>query len=169
MATLLDIEGDAPVYPERIEVFSTIEVDERADEIKQRFVDGVEAVGDTGLLRVDAEYCEARGGLTVSVAGALSSLRLLEHVFEPQTAMASVVQIEPIERVFADSLAAHFLAAAKHHPQGGVPLSFDSDYDAARRLLRVKFRGSVFAIAYFATIVYLRLTQRLDRQTRHAG
>ena len=173
MTTLLNIEGNAPVYPERVDVFSTVEIDVRdrsgTGEIAQRVADGAKVIGDGEPLRVDVEYDEARGRLKIDAAGALSSLRLLEHVFEPQTEMASLVQIEPIERVFADSLAAHFVAAAKHHPQGGVPLRFDSEYDAPRRLLRVKFRGSVFAIAYFATIAYLRLTQRLDRQTRHAG
>jgi hypothetical protein len=96
-------------------------------------------------------------------------LRLLEQVFEPPTAMSSIVQIEPIERAFADALAAHCLAAAKHHPQSGVSLSFDSDYDAMRRFMRVTFSGSVFAIAYFATLIELRLTQRRDRETRHAS
>jgi hypothetical protein len=38
-----------------------------------------------------------------------------------------------------------------------------------RRFMRVTFSGSVFAIAYFATLIELRLTQRRDRETRHAS
>src|SRR5688572_8537539 len=132
MATLLDIPGNAPAYPERVAVFSTVEADEPVDAIKDRIADSAKTVADEGPLRVDAEYDQVTGRMKVSAAGTLSSLRLLEQVFEPSTAMSSIVQIEPIERAFADSLAAHFLAAAKHHPQGGVPLNFDSDYDAAR-------------------------------------
>jgi hypothetical protein len=169
MATLLDIEGDAPAYPERVAVFSTVETDEPVEAIKDRIVDSAKTVADEGPVRVDAEYDHATGRVKVSAAGTLSSLRLLEQLFVPPTAMSTILQIEPIERAFADSLAAHFLAAAKHHPQGGVPLNFDSDYDAPRRFMRVTFSGSVFAIAYFATLLELRLTQRQDREKRHAS
>lgn len=150
-------------HPERVEVCSTVELQVRdrraADELRQKL----------GSLRLESEYDEARGRLSVRAAGPLSSLQLLEQVLEPQAPMSSIVQIEPIERAFADSLVAHFLAAARNHPQGGVPLSLDSDYEEGRRLLRVTLRGSVFAIGYFAMIIDLRLTQRVHRGQRQAG
>jgi hypothetical protein len=150
-------------HPERVEVCSTVELQvqdrDAADQLLQKL----------GSLRLDSEYDEARGQLSVRAAGPLTSLQLLEQVFEPQVPMTSIVQIEPIERAFADSLVAHFVAAARNHPQGGVPLSLDSDYDAGRQRLCVTLRGSVFAIGYFAMIIDLRLTQRVDRGQRQAG
>jgi hypothetical protein len=170
--------GERP-YEEHVEVSSLVQLGaidrDAANRMTDRLLTGAESLRSKGPLSVDTDHNAARGELRVSLVGTLSAVnRLLNYkseadqrIFEERAQVSTVVRIDPIDRPFSISLTDHLSAAAHHHPQNDVPLRIDTTYDEAGMRLELVLTGSVFAISYLLMILYLRLTQRLNRVASH--
>jgi hypothetical protein len=179
MPTIYQTEDGVAPYAERVEASSVIEIDaedrDHADRIAQHVLAAASAVSNRGPLRIDTGYDEHRKRLTITLAGCLPAMDLLNHhceaderLFNERTPTSAVIEIDPIARPFASSLEMHMTACARNHPQTDLPLRINTGYDAARQLATFTFSGSIFAVSYFFTIIHVRLAQRMNREARHA-
>lgn len=122
-------------------------------------------LADQGPLHIDTQYDAGKGLLRIVMSG-VRTVRLLEYkhpehgcLFEENTPVSVVVEIDPLERHKLIGIADHLMSVAGSHPQKSPPLSFNTEYDEANRRARIAIVGGVFAAAYLFAIVYLHLTQ----------
>jgi hypothetical protein len=173
-------EASQRPYKENIEVTSVVVLDsidsDSANRITVQLLACADSLKSKGSLRIDTEFDPALNRLQITFFGSLAAvMRILNckdvadnRVLEDDVAVSGRVQIDPIDGHFSTSLSSHLLISAKNHPQNDMPLRIDSEYDESGRRLKLVFNGSNFAVTYLYAIVYLRFTQRLDRQARSA-
>jgi hypothetical protein len=142
----------------------------------QHLLAGAESLKEKGLLQIDTDHNAVSQQLKITLAGSLPAVRNLlnykfatdKRLFDERAEVASIAQIDLIQRPFADSIASHLTVDARNHPQSDLPLRIETEYDIPHLRLKIVLNGSIWAVSICLGTVLVRLTQRLERKSRSA-